>query len=289
MSISVGIGLSFVAMLCWGIGDFFIQKGTRKVGNIETLFIICLFGSIVLFPFVWRDFGGIFDTADAFILFGGALILFVAAILDFEALKIGKLSVVEPIWSLEIPAAAVLAFVVLGETIFAFQTAVIVLLVAGLMLVSFKEKYSVKKFLVEKGVFLAFFAAFVMGVANFFIGWGSRISDPLMVNFVINSVIVLLTGIHLLARGHLGKTFKDFRRNAGLFLPMAIADNSAWVAFAFAMSIAPIAIAVALSESYIIVAVLLGLFVNKERLQRHQKFGLVLALLSAVVLAGVTI
>ena len=37
MSISVGIGLAFVAMLCWGFGDFLIQRSTRKVGDIEAL------------------------------------------------------------------------------------------------------------------------------------------------------------------------------------------------------------------------------------------------------------
>jgi len=39
MSVSVGIGLAFVAMLCWGIGDFLIQKSTRRIGNTVTLFL----------------------------------------------------------------------------------------------------------------------------------------------------------------------------------------------------------------------------------------------------------
>ncbi|TSC57963.1 MAG: hypothetical protein Greene041679_205 [Parcubacteria group bacterium Greene0416_79] len=43
MSITVGIGLAFVAMLSWGIGDFLIQKSTRKIGDTETLFLISFF------------------------------------------------------------------------------------------------------------------------------------------------------------------------------------------------------------------------------------------------------
>lgn len=54
------------------------------------------------------------------------------------------------------------------------------------------------------------------------------------------------------------------------------------------MVYAPIGVAVALSESYIIVAVLLGLAVNKEKFDVHQKLGLVVAVLSAIVLAGIT-
>lgn len=288
---TIGIGLAFVAMLCWGFGDFLIQKSTRKIGDWETLFIICGFGTLVLLPFVWKNIPALFagDIVTLVVLFGGALVLLIAALLDFEALRVGKISVVEPIWSLEIPAATVLAFLILGERVTTFQTVIIVLLIIGLMLVSLKERYSVKKFFVEKGVVIAFFSAIVMGVANFFVGWGARVSDPLMVNFIINIFITFVTGIYLLKSGKLKKTFKDLSANRALLLPMAISDNAAWIAFAFAMSLAPIAIAVALSESYIIVAVILGLFLNRERLQQHQKFGLIMALISAIVLASVAV
>ena len=36
MTAGIGIALAFVAMLCWGFGDFMIQKSTRKVGDWET-------------------------------------------------------------------------------------------------------------------------------------------------------------------------------------------------------------------------------------------------------------
>ncbi len=48
MTIEVGIGLAFVAMLCWGFGDFLIQRSARKLGDWETLFVITFFGVIVL-------------------------------------------------------------------------------------------------------------------------------------------------------------------------------------------------------------------------------------------------
>jgi uncharacterized membrane protein len=51
------------------------------------------------------------------------------------------------------------------------------------------------------------------------------------------------------------------------------------------MTLAPISISVAISESYIIIAVLLGYFVNKEKLRKHQIIGLTLAIVSAVYLA----
>ena len=51
---------AFGAMLFWGIGDFLIQRVTRKVGNIEALAWIGIIGTIGLLPFAWKDLGFVF-------------------------------------------------------------------------------------------------------------------------------------------------------------------------------------------------------------------------------------
>ena len=109
-----------------------------------------------------------------------------------------------------------------------------------------------------------------------------------MINFVTNLFIALVTFVYLLAGGKIRKIYRDVISERAILLPMAIFDNTAWVAFAFALSVVPIAVATALSESYIIIAVILGLVFNKERLQAHQKIGLIIALVSAIILAAVT-
>ena len=292
MSISVGIGLAFVAMLCWGIGDFLIQKSTRKIGDAETLFVITLFGAVVLLPFVYRDIPEIFGEINQtfLILLACSVILFIAALLDFEALRVGKISIVEPIWSIEIPVAGFLAFFLLDEHITAPQIGLIILLIAGLFLVAFREHHRrlLKTFFLERGVFLAFAAAIMMGAANFFLGWGSRVADPLMAIFFLNVFITLAIGLYLVSKGKFGRLIRDVRSNSVLLLSMSVTDNAAWVAFAFAMALAPIGVAVALSESYIIIAVILGLAIGRERLQLHQKAGLVIAAAVAVTLAALT-
>lgn len=291
MSISVGIGLAFVAMLCWGIGDFWIQKSTRKVGDTEALFFITAFGAVVLFPFVYENLPALIHAPVHTLIVIGVLcvVLLFAAILDFEALRVGKLAVVEPIWSFEVPVAALLAFFLLGEHVTAFQTVLIVVLLVGLALVSLKrEVFRWRHMLLERGTVLAFFGAVVMGAANFFMGWSSRLSDPLMANFISDLFIAVVTGAMLLAGGRFRRTLRDIHANKIVLIQMSVADKAAWVAFAFAMSLAPIGVAVALSESYIIIAVLLGLAVNRERLLRHQKIGLAAAILAAITLAAIT-
>ena len=290
MTAGIGIALAFVAMLCWGVGDFSIQRSARKLGDWETLFVITGFGTLILLPFVYDRIPSLLaDPGNGlYILIASGLILTAASVLDFEGLKKGKLAVIEPLWSIEIPAASFLAFFVLGDRITGLDIVLIVLLIFGLCLVSFKEKRFSHKFFLEKGVIVAICGAFLMGGADFFLGWGSRVTDPIMANFVLNVVMALISGAFLFASGRIFRTVGDLRANKALLLIMSICDNVAWIAYAFAMTIVPIAVATGLSESSVIVAVLLGLFANKEKLHPHQKVGLVLAILAAIALASVT-
>jgi len=288
--VALGIALSFIAMLSWGFGDFLIQKSTRKVGDWETLFVMTLFGAVVLLPFVWHSLVAVFtdDSSTLIVLIITSLILFVAALIDFEALKQGKLAIVEPMWSLEVPVAAVLAYFIVSERITSLQFVLIVLLVICLMLVAYREKKLNKSILMEKGIAIAILGGVLMGAANFFMGYSARLTDPLLVNFFTDAAIMVLCGLYLLAKGRLGRVFVDLKHGYGVLLPMSIADKVAWVSYVFAMTLAPIAVATALSESYIIIAVLLGLYFNHERPYTHQKVGLIGAVAAAVVLASIT-
>jgi uncharacterized membrane protein len=65
-------------------------------------------------------------------------------------------------------------------------------------------------------------------------------------------------------------------------------DNAAWIAYSYSTLYIPITIAISISEGYIALAALLGLIFNKEKLNKHQYLGLILAIISAVVLAMIT-
>ena len=90
-------------MLCWAFGDFCIQHSTRKVGNIEIMAIIGIVGSIGLLPFVIFDFKLLSSVQNIVLVSVLGVITFVMSVVDFEALKEGKLSVVEVILEIELP------------------------------------------------------------------------------------------------------------------------------------------------------------------------------------------
>ena len=90
MSLALGITLAFITMLCWGFGDFLIQKSARKFGDVETLFLISFFGAIVLLPFIYGQLNSIFTISNLIILSITSVVMLIGALLDFEALKKGK-------------------------------------------------------------------------------------------------------------------------------------------------------------------------------------------------------
>ena len=290
MSVSVGIGLAFVAMLCWGFGDFLIQRSTRKVGIWETLFIISLIQFFLLLPFVWKEVPSLI-VAGGFaytILFTTSLVLFVGALVEFESLRRGKISAIEPAWSVEIPVAALLAFMVLNEKIGYLQILFIVTLIISLVMLALREKHITRKFLLERGIMIGLLGGAIMGGANFFMGWGGRVTSPMLINWFTDLFMILVTGGYLVYRNKFTQVIVDFKNNYRLLIPMSLFDGVAWLSFTVAMVMTPIAIATALSESYIIVAVLLGLLISKEKLYIHQKWGLAGAIFSAVILAIIT-
>src|SRR3989344_4529122 len=96
MSHYLGIFFAFIALVSWGFGDFFIQKTTRVLGSWKALFFIGIVGLVGLFPFVKNDLGSLNGANLLFLSILGVVVLF-AAFFDFEALRQGKIAIVEPI------------------------------------------------------------------------------------------------------------------------------------------------------------------------------------------------
>src|ERR1700722_16118091 len=98
------MGLVYVglAIVGWGVGDFLIQRSARKLGDWEALFFITLFATIVLFPFVYPALSAL-SGYEWLVLSCTSVVILVAALFNFEALRIGKISIVEPIYAMEVP------------------------------------------------------------------------------------------------------------------------------------------------------------------------------------------
>lgn len=284
---TMGILFALAALLSWGLGDFLIQRSARKFGDWIALFYITAFGSVILFPFVYHDLASAFDSHLVLLLVAGCIIL-LAALLDFEALRVGKISVIEPVYALEVVITVILSMYVINERLTLLQGILVGSSVIGIFLVSTKSFHHVKNIHLEKGIWYALFASLGMGAVNFLFGLGSRAVSPLMINWFTSTFIAIVAIIYLISTSRFREVVADFKQNKRLIFSVSIFDNLAWIMFSYATLYITIAIATSVSEAYIVFASFLGLYFNREKLTYHQIFGLLLVIISIIALGSIT-
>ncbi|MGC9598880.1 MAG: DMT family transporter [Minisyncoccia bacterium] len=283
----MGVLLAITALLSWGLGDFLIQRSTRRFGDWVALFYITAFGAIILFPFAYPGLRAAIHNHPLLLLIACLVLLF-AALFDFEAMRIGKLSVVEPIFAFEIPVTAFLAAYFIKELLTPGQVFFTATLIAGIFLVSARSPSYLKNIRLEKGTWYAVLGTIGLGASSFLFGLGARETNPLVINWITDAFIAIVSILYLALTSRLGGIWSDFRNNKRLILNVSFFDKLAWVTFSYATLFIPIAVATGISEGYIAFAAGLGLMFNKEKLRLHQWIGLLLAIASVIVLALTT-
>ena len=283
MIIELSVIFAFLAMICWGFGDFFIQKCTRKIGDLESLAYIGIVGIVVLIPFIIKDFNTIFNSKNLIMLGVLGIITFIAAILDFEALKKGKLSIIDVILEIELPLTIALGFIFLKESLSPLQFLFVFLILIGIIFTATKS-FSHWKTKLEKGVIFAIFAAIVMSFVNFLTGISAREVSPLMAIWIPWIIFSIISFSIIIKRKKAKKFIKDGFRFKSIIIPMAILDTAAWIFYAFAMVKEEISIITAITESYPALALFLGVWFNKEKIRWYQYLGAAMAICASIIL-----
>ena len=286
MILELSVLAAFGAMLCWGFGDFFIQRSTRESGDIESLAFIGIIGAVLLLPFVFLELPLLFSIPNLIFLSFIGIVTLVAALLNFQALKEGKLSVIEVLFEIELPVTVILGMYFFGEMLSTPQIAAILLILAGIALISLtalSKQHYLKRF--EKGVLLAVVGAVAMAFLNFFTAAGSRMVSPVLSVWVPCVTFTIICLILIWKREGFPKFVKNAKKFKFDILGMGIFDTLAWLLFAIAVLEKELAITIAITESYPAIALLLGVFVNKEKIKPHQYLGALIALLASIALA----
>ncbi|MBI5037547.1 MAG: DMT family transporter [Candidatus Kerfeldbacteria bacterium] len=296
MSIEAGIFAAFIAFLAWGFGDFAIQRSVRGVGAVPALFFIGIFGLVGLLPFVWNDLHLFFNQENlGLLLLATGIVTFAYAIFFFESLGRGKISVVEPVMSFELPMTIAIGVIIIGERLSLLQFVFALTVFAGLIFTVVRREprhwwniFFRQRSRLEQGVILAGIAVLLSAGANVLTGVLSQDSKPLLAIWGVNAIYTVLCLIWMLARREMSAAFRHAKTYWRPIALQGVLDNAAWVGFAAAVQVLPISITIAITESYIALAALLGILINKEKLQRHQYIGIAITLIAAVVLAVVS-
>jgi drug/metabolite transporter (DMT)-like permease len=274
---------AIAAMLCWGAGDFLIQRSARKIGDIEALAWIGIIGVIGLLPFVMKDLMHLSLMQNLILLIILGVVTFVAAIFDFEALKEGKISVIDMVLSLELPFTIMFGIFFLEERLTLLQFLLIVVLMWGVSMISMSGSIRLK---IERGVWLAVAAAVCMALVNFLTAVSAMQISPLMAVWFPWLVFTILCLAIIWRRNRGLHHFKDHvKEHYAMILGMGIFDTAAWLFYAYALTAGDLSIITAITESYPIIAMMLGLTIGGERITHKQYGGAGIAIVASVILA----
>lgn len=287
MSPSLGVTFALGALICWGFGDFFIQKTSRSIGIWKTIFYVGLFGTVLLFPFVVPQLvQSVGDLRVWGMFLAVGLVALATALTDFRALKDGKLAIVEPIVSTEVPLTALVGVVLIQEWLGVPATILILTAFVGIVL-AVSARVSARHFF-ERGAGWALLAAGSMAALNVATGVVSRETSPLLTIWFTHIFVGLAAYIYLRSHGKMRNTVKEFSRYRFIISATSLLDMGGWLCFAASTTAIPIAITTTISEGYVPLVVLLGIFINRERLKKHQLLGIVVAIVSIFLLSMIT-
>jgi len=287
--------LAFGAMFGWGLTDFLIQRTIKKIGWLETLWWIYLASFIFLLPFIIKSLPTL--TIENFgWLFLLGLVGLLSAIAHFQALKIGKLSVVETIIAFELPLTILLGVIFLSNSLSVLQIILIGLIFAGIILISIdftrlKERHWLlcyflkKRPILEKGAILAVITALFLALTNFLTAVNAVQTDALLVLWLSWSCGGLVFLSYLVFKNKLGQVARSGRENWRLILIMVIVDIASWLCFIYSLSDGgELAVITSITQSYVVVAMLLGLKFNKEKIRPWQYAGASLAIIGSLLI-----
>lgn len=276
-----GILLALVALLGWGFADFYAQRAARKLGISATLFSGSVFGLVALAPFAWGDLALLAVPRHAALLALAAAIGVFTALFSLEAFRQGKLAVIEPIMGLELPLTVLLAVALRGERFGLLEGAAFAVIFLGVTLAASSRPLGSRLRdggKLERGVLLGIVGAVGIAASNYVTGVASQDISPVLAVWSGRAAFTVIFGGWLMWQGRLGATARAVRAHAGLAFGVAALYLVAFTAFAVGTTLAPISVVTTIGGGYIVLAVLLGVFLGRERLTTHQKAGVAAAL-----------
>ena len=272
-----------IAALSWGLSSLAASRSGRLIGATVVVAWVMLIGLVLAIPLVLQEGlpaeitfrQGCFWTLSSV----GSV---VALLLDYRALRVGRVAIVQPIVSCEGAAAAIFG-VAYGEPLSILQGALLAIVVVGVAAASRAPRNPTDKAAARddrQAVSLALAAALLFGASLFAMGVAGR---SLPVSFILLGVRAcgtVVVALPLILGGRLTMS----RRAVPLVAVSGVLEIAGLVAYTWGASDA-IAITAVVSSQFAVVGVVGGLLLFGERITRLQVTGIV-ATIAAVTVLG---
>ncbi|MGQ9788269.1 MAG: EamA family transporter [Candidatus Hadarchaeaceae archaeon] len=284
MNISAGVLFGLVAMMCWGIADFFAARAIRKAGVLRTLVWAQTVGLLVLITIAFLIGLAVPSFYTLVIILLTGVLNVVACLSFYRGLHVGKVSIISPVSASWVVVTVILSLVILGETLSQLQTIGVVLTISGVLLASFKSRELLRLRLgsLSAGVQFAVISMLAWGVhyifIDFLIGELGWFLPVLSVKTVTVLSLLLYSGF---ANRDLSypKSVFPMVVAIGLLEATAFTAYGAGVASQFTAIVAPVA------ATFPVVTIILARIFFKEMVEVNQRIGIGAVLTGLVLLS----
>ncbi len=280
----IGIFIATISMVFYGVGDFLQGLGSKKINPITFLFwgqIVAIAFYFALF-FIFKPHYIITSYILALAIVAGALI-FVATLLFYKGLEIGKSSFMVPIANAAGALAAILGVVLLHEMLLSDQAFGVALTVIGILLmfdVINLKNLSIRKIEVEG--FYAISTMALWGVFLLIIGFISKQMGPIMPGLIAYIISMLFTCAYVILRK---KSVRLPKGTIRYVLPAWLFGSAGFALYTFATSFAYVSIVAPIALSSSAITVMLSIYVSKEKITQMRILGIAAVIVGIIMIS----
>ncbi len=277
------------AAVFFGISDYLVTMPSRKLGQYRSVAYSMLFSALTILPVVliMGIAKGItpFDFAMGM---AASICLFIGILLADTAFRYGNLSITAPIVN-AYPGVIVLGAVfLLGDKLLPVELLGICMVIAGIVLVSMKfSALGKRKGLFAAGIGAAILSSFFLGVVGIFSGVYTALIGFALFSFMQRSTSSVLGFVSVKAAGQEFWPRKDIRGMLPQLAGAGFADGIGVLSVLYAIFVnsANLPIVGTLGGFAGGISVIAALVMLKEKPERNQWLGIILAVLGAVLLS----
>lgn len=282
MSFLFGIVLALLALVSWAVSDLVTTMSLHRENKWKVLMLGQLFGALLIFVMLvfLNQFPPITFEMLAWVV-GLGVVNVVGMYSQYEAMHKKGVALTSPLVNSWGVITVVLGVAFYGELISLLQIIGVFLVVAGIFVMSLKKG--------EKIVFdtplLYAIISMVMWGAFFFI---VKIPVVLFGALLVSMMVKVFTSLFCVPMLSIKKIslFDTIRSNVLFILLIGLIDSAGIVAYNFAIGFAPVSIVATIASSIPALAVLLGVFVLKEKLSRRQALGILSVMAGIIAVAS---
>lgn len=284
MNISSGVLFGLVAMLSWGVADFFAARAIRQAGVFRTLVWGQTVGLLVLITVAFLVGVAVPSFYMLMIILLAGSLNVVACLSFYQGLQVGKVSIVSPVSASWVVVTVILSLAFLGENLSQSQAIGVVLTISGIFLTSFKFRDLLKLRLrnLAAGAQFAAISMVAWGVHYIFI-------DVLVAELgwflPVLSVKAVTVFSLLMYSGFANRDISYPRSVVPMVVAVGLLEAAAFTAYGAGVASEFTAIVAPVAATFPVVTIILARIFFKEMVEINQKIGIGAVLAGLVLLS----